>query len=86
MGESELGQLVKSGWPQIMAIVGVIWWSRMIDLRTRDHAERLDKHEARMAGLETTQQAVQVAQARIEERLMTIQTTLAEIKQALAAR
>lgn len=48
MTDSELFQLVRSGWPQIAAIFAIIWWSRKIDLRNKDHGERLDRHETRL--------------------------------------
>ena len=68
--------LIQSGWTQIMAIVGVIWWSRKIDLRTKDHADRLDRHDARLRGIEQQAQAQAILQARIEEALSGIKITL----------
>ena len=68
--------LIQSGWTQIMAIVGVIWWSRKIDLRTKDHADRLDRHDARLRGIEQQAQAQAILQARIEEALNGIKLTL----------
>lgn len=62
--------LIQSGWTQITAIVGIIWWSRNIDLRTKDHADRLDRHDARLRGIEQQAQAQAILQARIEEALM----------------
>lgn len=71
--------LIQSGWTQIMAIVGIIWWSRKIDLRTKDHADRLDRHEARLRGIEQQAQAQAILQARIEEALSGIKITLDRI-------
>lgn len=71
--------LIQSGWTQIMAIVGIIWWSRKIDLRTKDHADRLDRHEARLLGIEQQAQAQAILQARIEEALSGIKITLDRI-------
>ena len=71
--------LIQSGWAQIMAIVGIIWWSRKIDLRTQDHADRLDRHEARLRGMEHNQQAQAVLFARMEESLAGIKVTLDRI-------
>lgn len=68
--------IIQSGWTQIMAIVGIIWWSRKIDLRTKDHADRLDRHEARLRGIEQNQHAQAILQARIEEALNGIKLTL----------
>lgn len=71
--------LIQSGWTQIMAIVGIIWWSRKIDLRTKDHADRLDRHDARLRGIEQQAQAQAILQARIEEALSGIKITLDRI-------
>lgn len=71
--------LIQSGWTQITAIVGIIWWSRKIDLRTKDHADRLDRHDARLRGIEQNQQAQAILQARIEEALSGIKLTLDRI-------
>ena len=71
--------LIQSGWTQITAIVGIIWWSRKIDLRTKDHADRLDRHEARLRGIEQQAQAQAILQARIEEALSGIKITLDRI-------
>ncbi len=75
--------LIQSGWTQIMAIVGIIWWSRKIDLRTKDHADRLDRHEARLRGIEQQAQAQAILQARIEEALSGIKITLDRIHSQL---
>lgn len=71
--------LIQSGWAQLMAIAGIIWWGRKVDLRTQDHCERLDRHEARLTGFEQTQQAQALQLARIEEGLKAIQITLDRI-------
>lgn len=84
MGEHDLLQILKSIWVQILAVFWVVWWSRKIDLRTIDHGERLDRHDARMTTMEGSQRATELAQARIDERLTSIQATLAKIEQALA--
>ncbi|UFM63634.1 hypothetical protein LOS78_05575 [Paracoccus sp. MA] len=78
--------LIQSGWTQIMAIVGIIWWSRKIDLRTKDHADRLDRHEARLRGIEQNQQAQAILQARIEEALNGIKLTLDRLYSAINRR
>lgn len=78
--------LIQSGWTQITAIVGIIWWSRKIDLRTKDHADRLDRHEARLRGIEQNQQAQAILQARIEEALNGIKLTLDRLYTAINRR
>ena len=71
--------LITSGWTQFMAIAGIIWWARKIDLRTQDHGSRLDRHEIRLTGAEQTQQAQAVQSARIEEALSSMKLTLDRI-------
>lgn len=73
---AELMALIQSGWPQIMAIVAILWWSRKIDLRSKDHTERLDRHEMRLQGVERGQQDQAIRLARIEEALTGIKITL----------
>ena len=70
---------IQSGWPQIMAIVAIIWWARMIDLRNKDHASRLDRHEARLTSFAAAQQQQDVRLARIEEALSGVKMTLDRI-------
>ena len=74
--DNDVFRLINSGWPQVLAIFYIIWWSRKIDLRTQDHADRLDRHEARLMQHETTQQAQALQLARIEEALSGIKLTL----------
>lgn len=79
MPDSELVMLVRSGWPQVLAIFAIIWWSRRVDLRSKDHTERLDRHDARLQGLEQSQQQQALQLARIEEALSGIKLTLDRI-------
>lgn len=61
-----------------MGIFAIIWWSRKTDLKVKDHASRLDRHENRLTHFEATQQqALQLA--RIEESLSGIKLTLDRI-------
>ncbi|NPD15793.1 hypothetical protein HOY34_11330 [Xinfangfangia sp. D13-10-4-6] len=71
--------LVQSGWTQFMAIAGVIWWARKIDLRGQASVERLDRHEARLTAFEQTQQSQAIQLARIEETLSAMKLTLDRI-------
>lgn len=66
---SEIMRLVASGWPQMMAIFYIIWWSRMIDVKSTDHTERLNRHERRLVAIEQNVQLQAVQFARIEETL-----------------
>ena len=79
-------RLVQSGWPQVLAIFAIIWWSRKIDLRTLDHREgverlnaRLDRQEQRLAAQEQTHQAQALQLVRIEEAMAGIKLTLDRI-------
>lgn len=76
---NEFLRLIQSGWPQVLAIFAIIWWSRKVDLRTQDHTERLDRHESRLQGVERGQQDQAVRLARIEEALSGIKLTLDRI-------
>lgn len=76
---NEFIALVRSGWPQVLAIFAIIWWSRRIDLRSKDHTERLDRHEDRLLRLEQSQQQQALQLARIEEALSGIKLTLDRI-------
>ena len=67
--------LVSSGWPQIMALAGVIWWARRIDLRSKDHGKAIEKHAARIDAAEVVQQSQRVSLARIDEALSGIKLT-----------
>ena len=73
---ADLVRAIQSGWPQITAIVAIIWWARMIDLRNKDHSARLDRHEARLTAFETAQQQQDVRLARIEEAISGMKLTL----------
>ena len=75
----DLIRAIQSGWPQIVAIVAIIWWARMIDLRNNDHSARLDRHEARLMAFETAQQQQDVRLARIEEAISGMKLTLDRI-------
>ena len=86
MGDNDIISLIRSGWPQLLGVFAVIWWSRKIDLKTRDHCERLDRHEERLRGLEQSHQAQALAQARVEESLSGIKLTLDRIYAALYER
>lgn len=79
MPDNEFIMLVRSGWPQVLAIFAIIWWSRRIDLRSKDHTERLDRHEDRLQRLEQSQQQQALQLARIEEALSGIKITLDRI-------
>lgn len=71
--------LVRSGWPQILAIFAVIWWARKIDLRSQEQGHRLDRHEARLATSEQALQAQAIQSARVEEMLASMKLTLDRI-------
>ena len=71
--------VVRSGWPQILAIFAVIWWARKIDLRSQEQGRRLDRHEARLTAFEHAQQAQAIHLARIEEALNGMKLTLDRI-------
>jgi len=79
MTDFDLTQLVRNGWTQIMAIVAIIWWSRWLDLRSKDHSARLDRHEARLRDIEANAHAHAVQFARIDETLSGIKLTLDRI-------
>ncbi len=79
MPENDVFRTISSGWPQLLAIFYIVWWSRKIDLRTKDHSERLDRHEGRLTHFETTQQQQALQLARIEESLSGIKLTLDRI-------
>lgn len=79
MTDTELFQAVRSGWPQLMAIFAIIWWSRRIDLRSKDAKDRLDRHDARMRSIEASHQSHAVQFARMEEALDGIKLTLDRI-------
>lgn len=76
---TDLIRAIQSGWPQLLAIFYIIWWSRKIDLRSKDHGERLDRHEARLTAFETAQQQQDVRLARIEEAISGMKLTLDRI-------
>ncbi|WP_147482366.1 hypothetical protein [Paracoccus siganidrum] len=86
MTDSELFQAVRSGWPQLMGIFAIIWWSRKIDLKVKDHASRLDRHENRLTHFEATQQQQALQLARIEESLSGIKLTLDRIYTQMSER
>lgn len=69
-------RLVQSGWPQIIALFSIFWWARKVDLRIKDHSDRLDRHDTRLQGVERGQQDQSVRLARIEEGLSGIKITL----------
>ena len=71
--------VVRSGWPQILAIFAVIWWARKIDLRSQEQGRRLDRHETRLTAFEHAQQAQAIHLARIEEALNGMKLTLDRI-------
>lgn len=71
--------LIQSGWTQLVAIAGIIWWARKIDLRTQDHSGRLDRHEVRLTAFEQTLQTQAIQLARIEETLSAMKLTLDRI-------
>lgn len=71
--------LIQSGWTQLVAIAGIIWWARKVDLRTQDHGGRLDRHETRLTAFEQTQQTQAIQLARIEETLSAMKLTLDRI-------
>lgn len=79
MQENDLFQLVRSGWPQVMAIFYIIWWSRKIDLRIMDHTERLDRHNQRITASEALNHQNEIKAARTEEILTSIKLTLDRI-------
>ncbi|AGT09309.1 hypothetical protein [Paracoccus aminophilus] len=70
---------IQSGYPQLVGNFAIIWWARMIDLRNKDHAARLDRHEARLTASETAQQKWDVRQARMEENISSMKLTLDRI-------
>lgn len=69
MSDGRLIDIIGSGWPQVLAIFGVIWWSRKIDLRSQEHSGRLDRHENRLIRIEQSIQAHALNMARVEEAL-----------------
>ena len=71
--------LIQSGWTQLVAIVGIVWHVRKIDLRGLANGERLDRHEARLTAFDQTQQAQAIQLARMEETLSSIKMTLDRI-------
>lgn len=79
MTDIDFFQLVRSGWSQIAAIFGIIWWSRKIDLRTKGHTGRIDRHEERLRSLERALHAHAVEFARTQEMLSGIKLTLDRI-------
>lgn len=68
--------VIQSGWTQFMAIAGVIWWARKIDLRGQSNSDRLDRHEARLLVMERSIQDQAITLARIDESLSAIKITL----------
>ena len=68
--------LIQSGWPQIMAILAVVWWCRKIDIRNQDHGGRLDRHEARLQSIERGMHDQALNIATIKEALAGIKLTL----------
>lgn len=86
MADNDLFRLVQSGWPQLVAIFAIVWWSRKIDLRNTDHGHRLDRHENRLTHFEATQQQQALQLARIEESLSGIKLTLDRIYNQMSER
>lgn len=76
---TNIAAAVQSGWPQVLAVFAVIWWCRKIDLQNKDHAERLDRHDRRIAAVEQSQHNQALQLARIEESLSGIKLTLDRI-------
>lgn len=67
---------IKEYLAMIAAAVSVIVWLVRLEGRVKGQADRLDRHEARMASLEASQHRQAVQLARIEEALSGIKLTL----------
>lgn len=76
MTDSDLFQAIRSGRPQIVAIDTIIWWSRKIDLCSKDQSERLDRHEARIRQIESSHHTHAMELAKIGTTLISVKATL----------
>ncbi|AGT07913.1 hypothetical protein [Paracoccus aminophilus] len=76
---TDLVRAIQSGWPQIVAIVAIIWWASKLDMQVKGAMKRLDRHEERLRGLEAAQHQQAIDAAEIREAMKNIKLTLDRI-------